>query len=286
MGEIRMQDSETLELYFRDLASLKPLSREEEVELASRILKGSQAAREKLISSNLRFVVSIAMKYQNRGVSLEDLVSAGNRGLVTAADRFDGNRGFKFISYAVWWVRQAIQVSLADDNRTIRLPANRVDLRNRISKVLRNWRQHNGSDPEPEDIAEALGVSVEMIKDTLMQAQEVQSLDATFRGDNEGSLLNVLADQAQALPDTDAIENSVREQVMKVLNTLSPREAEIIRLYFGMEEGKPLTLEEIGRRFNVTRERVRQIKEKALRRLQHPTRRGQLESLWDRREGI
>jgi len=279
MAEIWMQDSKSLGLYFRDLASTEPLSREEEIQLASQIRKGSQAAREKLISSNLRFVVSIALKYKNQGNSLEDLVSAGNRGLITVADRFDGSRGFKFISYAVWWVRQAIQLSLKEDNRTIRLPVNRVDLLNRISKVVKDWRQHNSSNPEPEDLAETLGVSVEMIKDTLMRAQEILSLDATFQGDNEGSLLNVLADQTQLLPDADAIENSVREQVTKVLNTLSPREAEIIRLYFGMGDEACLTLEEIGGRFNVTRERVRQIKEQALRRLRHPTRRALLESL-------
>ena len=279
MAEIRMQDSETLNIYFRDLVSLSPLSREEEIELALQIGKGSLAAREKLISSNLRFVVSIAKKYQNRGVALEDLVSAGNRGLITAVDRFDGSRGFKFITYAVWWIRQAIQVSVAEDGRTIRLPLNRIDLLCRISKAVKSWRHDNGCDPEPEDIAEALVVPIEMVKDTMTQAQEMQSLDATFRGDNEGNLLNVLSDETQLLPDTPVVEDSVREQIKKVLNTLTDREAEIIRLYFGMGEADSMTLEEIGVRFNVTRERVRQIKEKALGRLQHPRRRVLLEPL-------
>jgi len=272
MAEIRMQDGKSLDLYFKDLTHLKPLSREEEAQLAAQIRKGSQAARDKLISANLRFVVKVALKYRNRGVSLEDLVSAGNQGLITAADQFDENRGFKFISYAVWWIRQAIHVSLSDENRTIRLPSNRVDLLNRISKITKTWRQNNDHDPEPEDIAKLLDVSVEMVKDTLMRSQDMQSLDATFQGDTQKNLLNVIVDQTQQLPDTDAIENSVRDQVVKILNTLKPREAEIIRLYFGMGNEDPLTLEEIGGRFHVTRERVRQIKAKALQHLQHPKR--------------
>lgn len=279
MNGIRMQDGGTLAIYFRDLALLKPLSRDEEVALALQIGKGSQKAREKLISANLRFVVTIAMKYQNRGISLEDLVSSGNRGLITAVDRFDGSRGFKFISYAVWWIRQAIQESLSNDNRTIRLPVNRIDLLNNISIVRKNWSLHHERDPEIEDIAKVLDVSVEMVQDTLMRAQEIQSLDANFSGgDNKGSLSSVLDDPAQALPDCDVMEDSMREQVTKVLNTLSPREIEIIRLYFGFGD-EQLNLEEIGKRFNVTRERVRQIKARALQRLQHPTRREQLESL-------
>lgn len=279
MAEIRMQRSENLSLYFRDLLALKPLSKKEEAELTVQMRQGSQTAREKLISANLRFVVSIARQYQNCGVCLEDLVSAGNQGLITAVDKFDETRGFKFISYAVWWIRQAIYVSLASDNRTIRLPANRVDLLNRISQILKTWRQDHKSDPKPEDIAKILEVSVEMVKDTVIQAQEIQSLDAIFQGDHNMSLINVLSDPKQPLPDTDAIENSVRNQVIKVLNTLSPREIEIIRLYFGMGGENSLTLEEIGERFNLTRERVRQIKAKALRHLQHPKRRVLLEPL-------
>lgn len=280
MTGIRMQNGGTLASYFRDLTHLKPLSRDEEVELAFQIRMGSQAAREKLISANLRFVVTVAMKFQNRGVSLEDLVSAGNRGLIVAVDRFDGSRGFKFISYAVWWIRQSIHESLANDNRTIRLPVNRIDLLNRISKIRKNWPQFHENEPEIEDIANALDVSVEMIQDTLMGAQEIHSLDATLSGSNSGSLLTVLTDPGQPLPDNDAMVGSVREQVTKVLNTLSPREVEIIRLYFGFG-GEKMTLEEIGDRFNVTRERVRQIKARALRRLQHPNRCGQLESLME-----
>jgi len=279
MAEIRMQNSENLDLYFRDLTCLNPLSREEEAKLTVQMRNGSQRAREKLISSNLRFVISIARQYQNRGVSLEDLVSAGNQGLITAVDKFDETRGFKFISYAVWWIRQAIYVSLAEDNRAIRLPSNRIDLLNRISKILKTWRQSNKTDPNPEDIAKKLGVTVDMVEDTLIHAQAIQSLDATFQGDDKTSLLNVLADPKQHLPDKDAIDNSVRNQVAKTLNTLPPKEAEIIRLYFGMGDEPPLTLEEIGRRFNVTRERIRQIKAKALRQLQHPKRRGSLEAL-------
>lgn len=279
MPEIKMQDDKSLDLYFKDLAHFKPLTKKEEAQLGVQIRRGSQTARDKLISANLRFVVSIALKYRNKGVSLEDLVSARNQGLIRAAEQFDERRGFKFISYAVWWIRQAIQVSLSDDNRTIRLPSNRVDLLNRISKISKQWHQHNNSTPQPEYIAKLLDVSVEMVTDTLMRAQEVRSLDATFHGENEGGLLNLLADKTQPLPDNDAIENSVREQIVKVLNTLTPREAEIIRLYFGMGDENPLTLEEIGNRFQLTRERIRQIKAKALRHLQHPKRRVLLESL-------
>ena len=280
MTGIRMQNGGTLASYFRDLTHLKPLSRDEEVELALQMRMGSQVAREKLISANLRFVVTVAMKFQNRGVSLEDLVSAGNRGLIVAVDRFDESRGFKFISYAVWWIRQSIHESLANDNRTIRLPVNRIDLLNSISKIRKNWPQYHENEPKIEDIANALDVSVEMIQDTLMGAQEIHSLDATLPGSDSGSLLTVLSNPGQPMPDDDAMADSVREQVKKVLNTLSPREVEIIRLYFGFG-GEKMTLEEIGDRFNVTRERVRQIKARALRRLQHPNRRGQLESLME-----
>jgi len=274
-----IQDSETLDLYLRDIASSEPLSGAEEIELARKIRKGNQRARDTLVNANLRFVVSVAREYQNHGVPLADLISAGNVGLMTAAERFDGTRGFKFISYAVWWIRQAIHQSLAQDSRVVRLPVNRIDLLHNISKVSRELRQSTETEPEPDVIAKQLGVSEEMVKDTLMRARDVWSLDASFKEDDDHSLLHVLPDNTQSAPDTDVVEESVRDQVEMVLESLDDRESEVLRLYFGLGDDEPMTLEEIGVRFNLTRERVRQIKEKALRRLRHPRRRAQLEPL-------
>ena len=213
MAGIMIQDSESLDLYLRDIASSEPLSGKEEIELAKQIQKGNQNARDQLVSANLRFVVSVAREYQNHGVPLADLISAGNVGLMTAAERFDGGRGFKFISYAVWWIRQAIHQSLAQDSRVVRLPINRIDLLHNISKVSRELRQSSEHEPEPEVIAKELGVSEEMVKDTLLRARDVWSLDASFKEDDDHSLLNVLPDTNQASPDTEVVDGSVREQI-------------------------------------------------------------------------
>ncbi len=253
----------SLELYFRDLDSLEPLSESEEVELARRIQEGDRIARDRLVSANLRFVVSVAKGYQNRGMGLADLISAGNVGLIKAAERFDGTLGFRFITYAVWWVRQAIHSSLGEDVRVVRLPANRISLLNRIYKMFT-------LDPEsePETVARKLGVSVGLVRDTLVLAQEAMSLDASFR-DGEQGLLDVLP-AAQAAPDAGAVEDSVRRQLHRALSTLEDREAEVLRLYFGIGGEEPMKLSEIGRRLGVTREWVRQIKRKAISRLRHP----------------
>ncbi len=279
MAGILIQDSESLDLYLRDISSSEPLTAETEIALAHRIRKGDQRARDKLVASNLRFVVSVAREYQNHGVPLADLISAGNMGLMTAAERFDGTRGFKFISYAVWWIRQAIHQSLAQDSRVVRLPINRIDLLHNIAKVSREIRQSEEADPDPETIAEKLGVSVDMVQDTLLRARDVWSLDASFKDDDDHSLLHILADSSQKAPDLDVVDESVKDQVRMVLDTLDAREAEVLRLYFGLGDEEAMTLEEIGTRFSLTRERVRQIKEKALRRLRHPRRRLQLEPL-------
>ncbi|HCK11971.1 RNA polymerase sigma factor RpoD/SigA [bacterium] len=281
MAGITIQDSESLDLYLRDISSSKPLSGAEEIELARLIKKGNQRARDQLVSANLRFVVSVAREYQNHGVPLSDLISAGNVGLMTAAERFDGTRGFKFISYAVWWIRQAIHQSLAQDSRVVRLPINRIDLLHNISKVSRELRQNTEKEPEPEVIAKELGVSEEMVKDTLLRARDVWSLDASFKEDDEHSLINILPDTSQQAPDTEVVEDSVKIQVEEVLESLDDREQEVLRLYFGLGDDEPMTLEEIGVRFNLTRERVRQIKEKALRRLRHPRRCALLEPLME-----
>ena len=281
MAGITIQDSESLDLYLRDIQSSEPLSAKMEIQLSERIKKGDQGARDTLVAANLRFVVSVAREYQNHGVPLADLISAGNMGLMTAADRFDGTRGFKFISYAVWWIRQAIHQTLAQDSRVVRLPVNRIDLLHNISKVSRELTQTQEADPEPEAIAKKLGVSVEMVRDTLLRAREVWSLDASFKEDDDHSLLNVLPDLNQKAPDLEVIDDSTREQVTEVLDSLDEREAEVLRLYFGLGDEEALTLEEIGGQFGLTRERVRQIKEKALRRLRHPRRRAQLEPLME-----
>ncbi len=281
MAGITIQDSESLDLYLRDISSSKPLSGAEEIELARLIKKGNQRARDQLVSANLRFVVSVAREYQNHGVPLSDLISAGNVGLMTAAERFDGTRGFKFISYAVWWIRQAIHQSLAQDSRVVRLPINRIDLLHNISKVSRELRQNTEKEPEPEVIAKELGVSEEMVKDTLLRARDVWSLDASFKEDDEHSLINILPDTSQQAPDTEVVEDSVKIQVEEVLESLDDREQEVLRLSFGLGDDEPMTLEEIGLRFNLTRERVRQIKEKALRRLLHPRRCALLEPLME-----
>ncbi|MCY3767682.1 MAG: RNA polymerase sigma factor RpoD/SigA [Gemmatimonadetes bacterium] len=276
-----IQDSESLDLYLRDIASSEPLNAETEIALAHRIRKGDQKARDRLVASNLRFVVSVAREYQNHGVPLADLISAGNMGLMTAAERFDGTRGFKFISYAVWWIRQAIHQSLAQDSRVVRLPINRIDLLHNIAKVSREIRQTEEADPDPETIAEKLGVSVDMVQDTLLRARDVWSLDASFKDDDDHSLLHILPDSSQKAPDLEVVDESVKDQVKMVLETLDAREAEVLRLYFGLGDEEAMTLEEIGTRFSLTRERVRQIKEKALRRLRHPRRRLQLEPLME-----
>ena len=281
MAGIMIQDSESLDLYLRDIASSEPLNAETEIALAHRIRKGDQKARDRLVASNLRFVVSVAREYQNHGVPLADLISAGNMGLMTAAERFDGTRGFKFISYAVWWIRQAIHQSLAQDSRVVRLPINRIDLLHNIAKVSREIRQTEEADPDPETIAEKLGVSVDMVQDTLLRARDVWSLDASFKDDDDHSLLHVLPDSSQKAPDLEVVDESVKDQVKMVLETLDAREAEVLRLYFGLGDEEAMTLEEIGTRFSLTRERVRQIKEKALRRLRHPRRRLQLEPLME-----
>ena len=281
MAGILIQDSESLDLYLRDISSSEPLNAETEIALADRIRKGDQRARDRLVASNLRFVVSVAREYQNHGVPLADLISAGNMGLMTAAERFDGTRGFKFISYAVWWIRQAIHQSLAQDSRVVRLPINRIDLLHNIAKVSREIRQSEEADPDPETIAEKLGVSVDMVQDTLLRARDVWSLDASFKDDDDHSLLHILPDSSQKAPDLEVVDESVKDQVRMVLETLDAREAEVLRLYFGLGEEEAMTLEEIGTRFSLTRERVRQIKEKALRRLRHPRRRLQLEPLME-----
>ena len=263
---------DSLHRYLEDVAASQPLRAEEEVALARRIKKGDLEARATLVEANLRFVITVAREYQNQGVPLVDLISAGNIGLITGAERFDETKGFKFISYAVWWIRQSILQTLAEHSRVVRLPLNRVDLLRRISRYTNSRQQETSARPAEEEIAEELGVSVEQIVDTMNCGQRILSLDATFGEDEENSLLEIMADENQETPDTLMLKNSLEEEIEAALSTLDERERKVIRLYFGLGGETEMTLEQIGVQFRLTRERVRQIKEKALRKLRHPTR--------------
>lgn len=272
MQEILSDEESTLRLYFDDIAESRPLSREREVELAARIKDGDLGARDELVQANLRFVIDVAKNYQNRGLSLSDLISAGNLGLLTAAERFDGTKGYKFISYAVWWIKQSILQTIAEHARTVRLPLNKLSLLKDISKVSRRLGQGRESDPGIEEIARELDVPAEEVLETMLSARTVRSLDEAFEEDDERSLLNILADSSQATPDADILRESAREQLEGVLNSLDERELRIIRLYFGLDGNEALTLEQIGGLMGLTRERVRQLKERALSKLRSPAR--------------
>ena len=262
----------TVSLYFNDIASSTPLSREREVELAELIKDGDMKARNELVQANLRFVVDVAKNYQNRGLSLSDLISAGNVGLLTAAERFDGTKGYKFISYAVWWIKQSILQTIAEHARTVRLPLNKLSLLKDISKASRQLGQGRDSEPNIEEIAAELDVPAQEVLETMLSARTVRSLDETFEEDDERNLLNILSDENQESPDTEVLRDSAREQLEGVLNSLDERELRIIRLYFGLDGNEALTLDRIGHQIGVTRERVRQIKESALTKLRHASR--------------
>lgn len=263
---------DALHRYLEDVATSQPLSSKEEVALAQRIKKGDLKARATLVEANLRFVITVAREYQNQGVPLVDLISAGNVGLITAAERFDETKGFKFISYAVWWIRQSILQTLAEHSRIVRLPLNRVDLLRRISRYTNNRQQETAHRPQEEEIAEELGITVEQVTDTLASGQRILSLDASLGEGDENSLMEIMPDANQESPDSMAMRNSLEDEIEAALETLDEREEQVIRLYFGIGGNKEMTLEEIGTQFRLTRERVRQIKEKALRKLRHPTR--------------
>jgi RNA polymerase primary sigma factor len=259
-------------MYLREIGETPLLTADEEVTLAKRIRAGDHDALEKLTKANLRFVVSVAKQYQNQGLSLADLINEGNIGLIKAAKRFDETRGFKFISYAVWWIRQAILQALAEQSRIVRLPLNRVGTLHKIGKVSSSLEQEFGREPSPEEIATHLDLSEIEVSDTLKISNSHLSLDAPFSTSEDNSLIDVLEDEYQPSPDEQLLGDSLRVEIEKALETLTAREAEVINLYFGLNQEKALTLEEIGARFNLTRERVRQIKEKAIRRLRHASR--------------
>ena len=284
LHEVLNKEESTLRLYFDDIADSTPLSREREVELSARIHAGDMDARDELVQANLRFVIDVAKNYQNRGLSLADLISAGNVGLMTAAERFDGTKGFKFISYAVWWIKQSILQTIADHARTVRLPLNKLSLLKDISRASHKLGQGRDTEPEIEEIAAELEVSAQEVQDTILSARSVRSLDESFEEDDERSLMNVLRDDDQAPPDGDVMEETARRQLESVLEALDEREFKIIRLYFGLEGAEALTLEQIGGLMNLTRERVRQLKERALSKLRHPQRSHALMAICDETE--
>jgi RNA polymerase primary sigma factor len=266
------EEDRSLDLYLREIGETPLINAAEEVRLAKMIKLGDHGALEKLTKANLRFVVSVAKQYQNQGLSLADLINEGNIGLIKAAKRFDETRGFKFISYAVWWIRQAILQSLAEQSRIVRLPLNRVGTLHKIGKISSSLEQEYGREPSPDEIARELELSAVEVSDTLKISNSHLSLDAPFSVSEDNSLMDVLEDEYQPAPDEDLLTESLKLEIERALDTLSAREAEVINLYFGLNSEKALTLEEIGARFSLTRERVRQIKEKAIRRLRHASR--------------
>ena len=270
--QITNRESQSLDKYLQEIGKVDLLTPEEEVILAQKIRDGDQLSLERLTKANLRFVVSVAKQYQNQGLSLGDLINEGNLGLIKAAQRFDETRGFKFISYAVWWIRQSILQALAEQSRIVRLPLNRVGSLNKISKTFSELEQKFEREPTPEELAEVLEISTGEVVDTLKISGRRVSMDAPFVQGEENSLLDVLENDGEDKPDSGLINDSLRREVQRALSTLTQREADVVTLYFGLNGEHAMTLEEIGEKFNLTRERVRQIKEKAIRRLRHTSR--------------
>ena len=263
---------QSIEKYLEEIGGYSPLPPEQEVELARKIRKNDPQALDKLVKANLRFVISVAKEYQGQGLPLQDLISEGNLGLIKAAQRFDETRGFKFISYAVWWIRQSILQALAEQSRVVRLPLNRVGAINKVGRALEELEKKFGREPSMEEIADKMELTAFEVADVMKTSARHLSLDEPFKEEEGNSLLDVLESDRYAPPDDNLMQESLQVEIDKVLSTLKAREAEIIRLYFGLDGDRPLTLEEIGEHFKLTRERVRQIKEKALRRLRHRSR--------------
>ena len=266
---ITNRESQSLEKYLQEIGKVDLLTPEKEVDLAKKIEQGDQIALETLTKANLRFVVSVAKQYQNQSLSLSDLINEGNLGLIKAAKRFDETRGFKFISYAVWWIRQSIMQSLAEQSRIVRLPLNRVNGLNKILKIFSVLEQRFQREPTTEELADTIGVSTDEIIQNQKHNGRHISVDAPFQDGEDNSLLDVLVDTTQEMPDAKMLSDSLKTEIKRSVLKLTPREAEIINLYFGLNGDGPLTLEELGERLALTRERVRQIKEKAIRRIRY-----------------
>jgi RNA polymerase primary sigma factor len=270
--QVTNRETQSLDKYLHEIGKVELLCAEEEVELARRIRNGDLDALSRLIQSNLRFVVSVSKQYQNQGLSLPDLINEGNLGLIKAAQRFDETRGFKFISYAVWWIRQSILQALAEQARIVRLPLNKIGSINKINKTLAQLEQKFEREPTELEISRVLELAPNNVKESIKNAGRHVSMDAPLLQGEEGNMYDVLLSKDTPSPDKGLLTDSLRKEIERALNTLTRREAYVIRLYFGLNEKHPFTLEEIGEEFNLTRERVRQIKEKAIKRLKHTTR--------------
>ena len=274
------RESKSLDKYLQEIGKVDLLTPEQEIELAIRIKKGDQTALEALTKANLRFVVSVAKQFQNQGLSLGDLINEGNLGLIKAAKRFDETRGFKFISYAVWWIRQSIMQAIAEQSRMVRLPLNRVGELNKIGKAYSKLEQEYERKPNAAELAQELDMDADEVANSLQLYGRHVSVDAPFQNgdDNKNNLLDVMVNEEQPSPDINLMSESLKNEVANVLSTLSEKEADVLKLYFGINSERSATLEEIGERFNLTRERVRQIKEKAIRSLRHTPRSKNLRS--------
>lgn len=269
---ITNRESQSLEKYLQEIGREELITAEEEVRLARKIKEGDQNALDRLTKANLRFVVSVAKQYQNQGLSLPDLINEGNLGLIKAAKRFDETRGFKFISYAVWWIRQSILQALAEQSRIVRLPLNQVGSLNKISKAYSKLEQEFEREPSPEELSKILEIPMEKISDTMRVSGKHVSMDAPFVQGEDNSLIDVLENVDSPRADSHLMNESLQREIDRSLSTLTEREREVIKLFFGIGMNHGLTLEEIGAKFDLTRERVRQIKEKAIRRLRHKSR--------------
>jgi len=270
--QVTNRETASLDKYLHEIGKVDLLTAEKEVELARKVRNGDNHALEKLIKANLRFVVSVSKQYQNQGLSLPDLINEGNLGLIKAAKRFDETRGFKFISYAVWWIRQSILQALAEQARIVRLPLNKIGSINKINRALSELEQKYEREPSIDEIAKAIELAPENIKDAMRSSGRHISMDAPLTEDEDGDMYEVLLSDESPSPDGNLLNDSLRKEIERALSSLTDREANIIKLYFGLNGKHPYTLEEIGEEFNLTRERVRQIKEKAIKRLKHTTR--------------
>jgi len=270
--QVTNRETASLDKYLQEIGKVDLITADEEVELAQLIKAGDQRALEKLTKANLRFVVSVAKQYQNQGLTLPDLINEGNLGLIKAAKRFDETRGFKFISYAVWWIRKSILQALAEQSRIVRLPLNKIGSINKINKMYAFLEQENERPPSAEEIAKKLDMTVNDVKESMKNSGRHVSMDAPLIEGEDSNLYDVLNSGESPNPDRKLLHESLRIEINRALETLTPREADVVKLYFGLGEHQPMTLEEIGETFDLTRERVRQIKEKAIRRLKHTSR--------------
>ncbi len=270
--QVTNRETASLDKYLQEIGKVELITAEEEVELAQRIKQGDKIALEKLTKANLRFVVSVSKQYQNQGLSLPDLINEGNLGLIKAAQRFDETRGFKFISYAVWWIRQSILQALAEQSRIVRLPLNKIGSINKINKAYAKLEQEYEREPNAEEIAELLEITESEVKESMKNAGRHLSMDAPLVQDEDNTMYDVLKSEEAPTPESQLLYESLRKEIDRAISSLTPREADVIRLFFGLNGSHPLTLEEIGEKFDLTRERVRQIKEKAIRRLKHTSR--------------